>query len=153
MNTADKQPRDGQTRYKKHFNARLRHITSNLMLEDLAFVVAMLVGQPHKLEPVATGSFSVVAADTHTVTIKRPEICVEKRSCKRVVKTTSLRTDPISKAPRPIGNYFRILDLAARRQSCSLAFHGFDLKKRSLQATCLLILTPRLTIQPCCYMM
>lgn len=109
----------------------------------------MLAKQPNKLALVATGSFPVVAADTHTITIKRPDSSVENISCNRVVKTATPRSDWASKPSCPIDDLSRILDLLACPLSLTLALNGFTLKK-GVQAAHLSILV--LTTRPRRYM-
>lgn len=69
MSTVDELPWHAQAWYKRYFNARLCHTRKMVSPENMVFVEATLVDQPHKLALDASCPFPVVALDTHSVTI------------------------------------------------------------------------------------
>lgn len=128
MNTAQKQLRNVQARYKRHFDAPLRHTNGNVSPVDFFYVETTLADQPHESASVTNDPFPVAASDPQTITIQRSENSIEKISRSRAAKTTSPGLDPIPKSPCAINNHSRVLDLPTRRHSRTPASHGSTLK-------------------------
>lgn len=89
MNTSNKQFWHAQAHYNYHFVARLRHTKDVVSPGDIVFVNATLFNQPHKLAPVASSLFHVVAVDMNTVTTQRFDGSVEKRFSSAVRKNVA----------------------------------------------------------------
>lgn len=81
IKTANNPLRKAQTWYKRFFDVRRHRTIGNVSQDDPIFVQATLADQTQKLAPIATGPFSVVAVDTHTITVQRLDSSVEKISC------------------------------------------------------------------------
>lgn len=78
-----------QAPYKWHFDARLRCKKDKISPEDFNDVKNTMNDKPHNLVPVANSPFLVVAVDSYTVTIQRPDNSVGNIFRNRVVKTTT----------------------------------------------------------------
>lgn len=77
---ARKRPCKAQAQDKQHFHVRLCHTNELVLLGNMLFVEATSIDQQRKLSLAASGSFFVLAIDTHTVTIQRPDKIVNKIS-------------------------------------------------------------------------
>lgn len=81
--TVDQKLRDTQTWKFWLFDARLRKVADDDLLNDLVFIETTLADQTYKSTSVASGPFLVVAVDPHTVPIQRINSSGENisRSC------------------------------------------------------------------------
>lgn len=68
MNIADQQLRSAQARYNRHSYAQLCPISDIVLSGDFVIAGITFTNQPHKLDPIDSGSLSIVSIDTHSVT-------------------------------------------------------------------------------------
>lgn len=80
MKTAGNQHGEVQARFKRFYDARRRRMKDDVLSGVLISVKATLADHKHKIATAPTGSFPIVAVNTHTVPIQRPANSVENVS-------------------------------------------------------------------------
>lgn len=129
IKTADNKLRKVQTRQKRYFHTRRRHRNDKVSPGNSVFTEVTLADQARKVAPIATCTIPVVAVDTPTVTIQRPDNSVEKMSRNRIAKTSPWHSNDNKYFLPHLRENFPILDLPSRRRAHVLASHGSTLKE------------------------
>lgn len=118
-----------EARYKRQFDARLRH-TKNVVLHGVViFVEATLDDQLQKLALVGSGLFSVEAFDAHTVIIQRPDKSVEKISRQQDAKKSQDYEHKVPAIPFVLDDDSRVLNSSTCHHPYTIAPHASALKK------------------------